>query len=205
MITEYKTARLAKGASPATVRNELRLMSHSFNVAIKQWEWLKENPVSKISFKELKARTIDRWLTAEEEKALLATVEGRLYGQLRDIVILALNTGMSQEEIIKLDWKNVDLFRKTIKTTRQKTNRTRTIPINNTAFELLKRRAKVRPINGSGYVFFNTAGNMIDAGKLKAAFIKAVKAARIECFRFHDLRGIPLHQDWLREALISTR
>jgi integrase len=188
MITEYKTGRLTKGVSPASVRNELRLLSHAFNVAMKQWEWVSNNPTTKVSFKELKARTINRWLTDEEEKALLKAVEGRLYGQLLDIVIVALNTGMSQEEILKLQWRNVDFFRKTITTTRQKTTRTRTIPINNTVFELLKQRMKVRPINGSTYVFFNGAGNMIDAGKLKRAFIAAVEAARIEDFRFHDLR-----------------
>jgi site-specific recombinase XerD len=81
----------------------------------------------------------------------------------------------------------VDFFRKTITTTRQKTACTCTIPINNTVFELLKQRMKVRPINGSAYVFFNGAGNMIDAGKLKRAFIAAVEAAKIEEFRFHDL------------------
>jgi integrase len=95
---------------------------------------------------------------------------------------------MSQEEILKLQWWNVDFFRKTITTTRKKTTRTRTIPINNTVFELLKQRMKVQPINGSGYVFFNGAANMIDAGKLKRAFVAAVAAAKIEDFRFHDLR-----------------
>lgn len=186
MITDYKTTRLSKNASPATVRNELRLMGHAFNVAIKQWEWLKDNPVSKISFKELKARTIDRWLTANEEKELMKAIEGKLYGQLRDIVIVALNTGMSQEEILKLQWQNVDLFRKTVTTTRKKTTHTRTIPINNTVFELLKQKMKVRPIGG--YVFYNNIGNMIDAGKLKKAFISAVREAKITNFRFHDLR-----------------
>ena len=188
MITEYKTTRLSKGAFPASVRNELRLLSHAFNVAMKQWEWVKDNPVSKVSFKELKSGMIDRWLTAEEEGKLLKAVEGKLYGQLKDIAILALNTGMSQEEIIKLQWQKVDLFRKTITTTRKKTSRTRTIPINNTVFELLKQRMKVRPLNGCDYVFFNGAGNMIDAGKLKATFIDAVKKSGIQNFRFHDLR-----------------
>jgi integrase len=119
--------------------------------------------------------------------------EGRLNGQLKDIIILALNTGMSQEEILKLQWQNVDLFRKTITTTRKKTMKTRTMktrtmPINNTVLELLKYRMKVRPINGSDCVFFNNAENMIDAGKLKKVFIKAVKDAGITNFRFHDLR-----------------
>jgi hypothetical protein len=41
------------------------------------------NPITKVSFKELKARTINRWLTDEEEKALLKAVEGRLCAQYR--------------------------------------------------------------------------------------------------------------------------
>lgn len=188
IITDYKTRRLTDGASPASVRNELRLLSHAFNVAMKQWEWVKDNPVSKVSFKELKARSIDRWLTDEEEKRLLEISEGRLSGQLTDLIILALNTGMSQEEILKLKWSDIDLFRRTLTTTREKTKRTRTIPVNNTIMELFKRRTKVRPVNGSNFVFFNNAGNLIDAGKLKRVFIRTVREAGIKNFRFHDLR-----------------
>jgi len=188
IISDYKTKRLTDGASPASVRNELRLLSHAFNIAMKQWEWVKDNPVGKVNFKELKARSIDRWLTDEEEKRLLDVSEGRLSGQLKDIIILALNTGMSQEEILKLKWNCIDLFRRVLTTMREKTKRTRTIPVNNTTMELLKRRMKIRPFNDSNFVFFNNAGNMIDAGKLKSVFIKTVKVAAIENFRFHDLR-----------------
>jgi len=188
LITGYKTIRLSEGASPASVRNELRLLGHAFNVAIKEWEWIKENPVSRVSFKELKASTVDRWLTQAEERSLFEAAEGKLYGQLKDIIIIALNTGMSQEEILKLEWRNINLFRKTIITTRKKTAKTRTIPINDTVVELLKQRIRVRHINGIEYVFFNSAGNMIDTGKLKKVFIKTVKDAGIENFRFHDLR-----------------
>jgi integrase len=188
VITEYKIMRLSENAAPATVRNELRLLGHAFNVAIDEWEWIRENPVSRVSFKELKAKTIDRWLTDAEEKKLIEASSDKLNGHLTDIIIIALNTGMSQEEILKLQWQKVDLFRRTITTTRKKTDKTRTIPINATIMELLKQRIKVRPINGSDYVFFNSTGNMIDAGKLKKAFIKAVKDADIADFRFHDLR-----------------
>jgi len=37
-------------------------------------------------------------------------------------------------------------------------------------------------------VFYNTAGNKIDAGKLKREFIKSVKEGGIQNFRFHDFR-----------------
>ncbi len=188
VITDYKTKRLSEQASPATVRNELRLLSHAFNVALKSWEWVQDNPMSKISLKELKARTIDRWLTEEEEVKLIKAAEGKLYGQLADIIILALNTGLSQEQILKLQWKDVDMTRGTIETIRKKTGETRTIPINSTVLNLLTRRYKVRHITQKDYVFYNGAGNKVDAGKLKTSFIKAVKESGIAHFRFHDLR-----------------
>jgi site-specific recombinase XerD len=188
VISTYKTKRLSKKAAPATVRNELRLLSHAFNVAMKSWEWVKDNPVSKAGLKELKARTIDRWLTEDEEAKLMKAAEGKLYGQLVDIIVLALNTGLSQEQILKLQWKDIDMTRGTIATIRKKTGEARTLPINSTVLNLLARRSKVRHINKSEYVFFNGAGNKIDAGKLKASFVKTVREAGIAHFRFHDLR-----------------
>ena len=52
--------------------------------------------------------------------------------------------------------------------------------------EILERRSKVVSI--SGYIFFNEAGNPIDAGKLKKEFKNAVMDSEIEYCRFHDLR-----------------
>jgi len=107
-------------------------------------------------------------------------------GQLRDIIIIGLNTGMSQEEIIHLRWQKIDLFRKVLITSREKTGDTRTLPLNNTVVTLLRERSKVKSI--SGFVFFNGANKKIDRWKLKNNFNAAVKEAGIEKFRFHDLR-----------------
>jgi site-specific recombinase XerD len=188
LITDYKTGRFSEGASPASIRNELRMLGHAFNIALKQWEWVKENPVSKVSFKELKAGSVDRWLTGDEERELMKAVKGKLDGQLEDIIIVALHTGMSQEEILKLRRSDIDLKRKTLTTVRKKTRTPRTLPLNETVTALFHRRLKIKSITDSDYVFFNRAGNMFDAGKLKNQFIEAVKEAGIENFRFHDLR-----------------
>ncbi len=184
-VIDYKMKRKDEKAADATILNEIRLLSNAFNVAIKTWRWCKENPVSMVNLG-LKPAQIDRWLTDIEEPCLLTASEGKIGGQLQDIIIIGLNTGMSQEEIINLNWKNIDLTRKVLITSREKTGNTRTIPLNNTVVSLLTNRAKVKSI--SGYVFFNGANKKIDRWKLKNNFNAAVKDAGIEKFRFHDLR-----------------
>ena len=69
-IAEYKQKRRENGAAPKTINNELALMSHAFNLAMKEWEWVRENPVSQVS-REKGNNQIERWLTHEEEKKLL--------------------------------------------------------------------------------------------------------------------------------------
>lgn len=182
LVDDYKQKRLSEGAAQSTILNEVRLLSHAFNIV----KWRRDNPVSEARRIKLKARKIERWLGFDEEPPLLKAVEGKLFGQLKDIIILDLNTGLSQEEILNLQWRQVDFFRKTLITVRSKTLDSRTIPLNNNAIEVLKRRTKVKAV--SGYVFYNTAGNKIDAGKLKREFIKSVKKSGIQNFRFHDLR-----------------
>ncbi|MHC4307276.1 MAG: tyrosine-type recombinase/integrase [Planctomycetota bacterium] len=184
-VIEYKLKRKGEHAADSTILNEIRLLSNAFSIAIKAWRWCKENPVSQVKLG-LKAGKVDRWLTPEEQIDLLKVSEGKLKGQLWDIIIIGLNAGLSQEEIINLKWQNIDLARKTLTTTREKTSDTRTIPLNDTALNLLKKRSRLKSI--SGFVFFNGANKKIDRWKLKNVFNRAVKESGIRKFRFHDLR-----------------
>lgn len=187
LVDDYKKRRRDKdGAADSTILNEVRLLSHAFNTV----RWARENPVGGAKRIRLKAGEIDRWLTPEEELALLPMTEGRLYNDLTDIVVLDLNTGMSQEELLRLQWTQIELFRRTLTTGRKKTEKNglnmRTIPLNETAHSLLKRRAQKKGM--SGYVFRDVNGDMIEADKLKKEFKKSVKESGIAHFRFHDIR-----------------
>jgi len=99
----------------------------------------------------------------------------RMYGGcvLRQTVF---STGRAPAQVIRNQRKK----------TKKKDRPRRIIPHNAAAVEILTRRAKVQSL--SGYVFFNTAGNKIDAGKLKKTFKKACEDSGIASFRFHDLR-----------------
>jgi len=48
-IAAYKWKRQQAGAAPATIVKELALMKTAFNVAIREWEWCRDNPVCRVS------------------------------------------------------------------------------------------------------------------------------------------------------------
>ncbi len=181
-IVEYKAKRYGEKVTPATINREMAIMKAAFNLAIKEWEWCRVNPVSKVSME--KERNLrGRWLSDEEEARLLAASPP----WLAEIITFALHTGMRLGEILSLTWEGVNLFRRTVMVFRSKNGERRTIPINQTVLELLVEKSKVRPLKTS-YVFYSQAYTRIDHHNLGRAFRPAVKAAGIEDFRFHDLR-----------------
>ena len=182
LIADYKRLRREEGAAPKTINNELVLMNHAFNLAMKEWEWVKDNPVSRVR-RERVHNFRDRWLRPEEEERLLAASPP----WLQDIIICALNTGMRQGELLNLKWQDVDFLRKTIYIHEQKNKGKDIIPLNEDAFEILERRSRVRPIRCE-YVFHSKRGTRMDPRNLLRAFYDSLKRAEIENFRFHDLR-----------------
>jgi len=181
-IAEYKVKRRDEGLAANTVNNELRLLSHAYNLAIREWEWVEVNPVSRVS-KERVNNQIERWLTHDEEQKLLSV--SPLW--LQEIITFAINTGLRQSEILNLSWENVDLFRKTLTILEQKNRGKDTLPLNSQVLDILKARHKVRSIKSSR-VFFNNEGETRDASNLRRAFNIALKKAGIQKCRFHDLR-----------------
>ena len=109
MITRYKVLRRAESSAPGSINTELAMLSKAFSLAVMEWEWLKDNPVSRVP-REKEDNEIDRWLTKDEEKRLLESSPE----WLREIIVFALNTGLRQGELLSLEWNRVNLFRKTI-------------------------------------------------------------------------------------------
>ena len=182
LLAAYKATRRAEGAAAKTINHDLTLLGHAFQLAVKEWEWVAENPVQKVS-KEKVRNLIERWLTAEEEQRLL--VASPIW--LQEIIVFAVNTGLRQSEILNLQWGQVDLFRRTITLLEQKNGGRDTLPVNAKTLDVLKARAKVRS-RTTEYVFSNGAEHRRDARDLLRAFYPAMKQADVRRFRFHDLR-----------------
>ncbi|MCC6502695.1 MAG: site-specific integrase [Deltaproteobacteria bacterium] len=182
LVVEYKSKRRKEGAAPATIEREICVLKRSFNLAVKEWEWLRDNPVSRVS-RERFNNQIDRWLTLEEEEKLLEACPD----WLKQIVTFALNVGMRQGEILDLRWPYIDLFRKTATVMESKNGEKRTVPLNQKAHEVLISQSKIRHIK-SDYVFVTSVGTRIGKRNLARPFTVAVAKAGIQKFRFHDLR-----------------
>jgi integrase len=184
-ISDYYQKRKEEGAAVATINREYDVLSKAFNLAVKRWGWCRENPCQKVQ-KEPEHNQIDRWLTPDEAEGLLRKCSGYLNGDMVDIAISSLHTGMRQGEILSLKWTEIDIFRRTIIVIKTKNHKPRTIPMNETIYQMLLRRSKVRSM--TGYVFTTSNGTRHRARNLIREFEKAKEKAGIENFRFHDLR-----------------
>jgi integrase len=173
-----KEARMSKKPiAKATIDRELATLKAFFNMAIRDGK-VDTNPVKEVKFfKEDNKK--ERILTVEEIQGLLV----ECHGHLKPIVTMALNTGMRLREILYLKWSYVDFNRNIIVVpkTNTKNKKTKKIPMNGLVVETLQGVERK-----SEYVFCNP-----QTGKpyysIKTNFSKALKRAKLEGVRFHDL------------------
>jgi integrase len=173
----WRDHRLAAGASPATVRLDLALISHLFTIAEKEWGIPVKNPVRSIRLPSV-SNARDRRLDPEEEARLLDVLRLSLNKWALPIVQIALETAMRQGEILSLTWKDVDLKRRVIQLSKTKNGEARTVPLSSRAVEILSGLPK----SIDGRVF------PVSSNAVKLLFTRACKRAGIEDLHFHDLR-----------------
>lgn len=177
--------------SPNTVRLDLALLGHMFNVAIKEWGLgLIFNPVANIR-RPAPGPGRNRRLEADEEKRILEAVDKHSNPMLGWIVRIALETGMRSSEIVSLRRHQVDLEQRVVHLVITKNTRPRTVPLTLAATELFKVALKnpIRPID-TDLIFFGEPGR--DGKRRPYNFNKiwldTKRSVGCADFRFHDLR-----------------
>ena len=88
---------------PATVVRYMAALSHAFTIAVKEWEWLDDSPLRKVS-KPQEPRGRVRFLSDEEREILLASCKQSKAPYLYPLVVLALSTGARRGELLGLTW-----------------------------------------------------------------------------------------------------
>jgi integrase len=169
---------------PATVKRYLAALSHAFTIAMREWQWMEENPCRRVS-KPAEPRGCVRFLTDEERQRLLDICQASAGRSLYLVVLLALSTGARKGEILHLHWADVDLTHGRLTFHETKNSERRTVPLTGPALEQMRQHVRVRRID-TPLVFPNAQGtHPLDPRK---AWETVRKQAAIADFRFHDLR-----------------
>lgn len=173
--------------SPGTVNAELTVLSRIMSMAVDN-KLISDNPCRKVKFLHV-AEGPTSFLTDEDETKLLDKLTGRR-AYLRPIIILALYTGMRENEVLRLEWPHVDFVRNRLFVMYPKwkndPRRTKGIPMSSLVRQtLLERRAESQ----GQYIFpGGHADGRLCRSSVLQAFQRACADAGLPAFRFHDLR-----------------
>jgi len=168
---------------PATYNRTVNLITAILNLAKRQG-YIQTIPI-------LERKKVDqtriRWLTAAEWDRLYA----ELPDHLKPLAAFSIATGLRQRNATHLEWSQVDLRRKIawIHADQAKAGKPIKIPLSDDAVKVLrgqigKHESLVFPYKrkvGDEYIYHPLE-------KIKGAWGKALKRARIKDFRWHDLR-----------------
>ena len=176
--------RRGRPMSPATVVRYLAALSHALNIAVKDWEWMEDSPMRKVS-KPREPRGRERFLSDDERAALLTACRESTSRFLYPVVVLAVSTGMRSGEMMGLRWPQVDLKRGQIRLHDTKNGASRAVPLTGHALDLIEDLSKVRRIDTDLLFPGSDVTKPVD---LKKPWTTAVRKAKLLDFRFHDLR-----------------
>jgi len=177
--------RHGKKRSPATVNRYLASLSSAVRTGIEDWGWLEENPVRHVrKLKEPHGRK--RFLSDEERERFFAVCQESPNPDLLDLVKLAINFGCRRMELWALTWADVDLKNKLVFFRQTKNDTPRSLPLVGEVLDILKRRSKIRRLDTQ--LLFPSKKDPQKPFDFRAPFLKALKVAEIEDFRWHDLR-----------------
>ncbi len=169
--------------SNATVNRYMACLSIVLTKAVKEWQWIDENPMFKVTkLKEPRGRV--RFLTDDERKNLLDECK-KISHELYIVVLIAITTGARYGEIVNLKWQHIDFKNNLFHFLDTKNGDDRGVPIPHIVQEELKAFSKVRSIK-SDYIFIRPDGKKLIY--FRNQFDDAVENANISDFHFHDLR-----------------
>jgi len=179
-IATYRDTRL-KDVAPATVVRELNTLSHAIETALREWGlWLPRNPVKMVRRPTVPQGRKRRLEDDEEERLLAACDRGRT-PLLKQLIILAIETGMRRGELLGFRWEHVHFTKRTVHLPLTKNGESRDVPLSRRAMGILTDLSKHKRPNID--LVFPMSGNSV-----RLAFEHLRVRAGMSDFHFHDLR-----------------
>jgi integrase len=180
-ITSRKTNR-----TNSTVNRYFSTISRAFTLAFQELQWISENPFRRISkLKENGGR--NRFLSREELHNLFDSCKKNKNPHLYGMVLIAASMGLRFGETANLQWKHVDFENGFVTLEATKNGDRRSVPLPEQLSNYLKNleRSKLP----EEFLFpSKDSAKRYPPSMIRKAFQKALKEAKIENFKYHDLR-----------------
>lgn len=183
-LSKTPDPRLKRKRSGAVVNRYHSAISVVLTAAQKDWHWIEQN-VSSFVRRRPESKGRNRFLSDDERDALLAACQVSHWPALYPLVLLALTTGARRSELLGLTWNDIDLSEGMARLRDTKNGQPRLLPIRGPALPAMRELHKSRRAD-CDLAFPNRPGT--GGYELKKPWANALRLAKIEDFRFHDLR-----------------
>ena len=193
---QYKETRL-KEVSEYTVKRDIANLSSLFNWGISKG-YLRQNLVQGIKKPKLPEKQ-PLFFDEISFEILLQNINSK---DLSDLVLFAVNSGLRQGELIRLEWSQINIKDRFLildnRNSLTKSKKVRTVPLNLKALQILTERGT----NRKGSKVFLLNGDVINPDKLSRLFKKyIIKAGLNPQLKFHSLRHT--FASWLVQKGVS--
>jgi integrase len=194
-VTVPQVARLVqimadKGMAPGTINKVLIFLRYAYKLALR-WkvEGVTCNPAAEVP-NQRNDYKIERYLTLEQMRNLLAAVQRSDNPMLQYIVPFLIYTGARKREALDARWSDIEWRRKSWRIPKTKSGKVRYVPLSTGALEVLTQLKPVPTLGGprpAEFIFANPrTGKPFEA--IFCSWNTARKMAGMPELRIHDLR-----------------
>jgi len=166
-LHRFLETRLREGKKESSIRQHIRIFSASWRRTDATIYNIPELSIPRFSVQNQRTD----YLSETDEERLLTYLQsctphaagtGAWQHEIQDVVVLLLDTGARYNEIAKLEWKAVDLGRKTIELWRGKTKSASYVYMTDRAHRILQRRAQNKHHEQWVFTNWNRTGHRTD-------------------------------------------
>jgi integrase len=218
-VEQWRTKQTQEGRKAATTNRYITALKASLNWAV-QCDIIKENPLARLKLrKEYDSDVKIRYLTDDERKRFMAALNAReaemraartrhnewasereyellpeITGEyadyLKPMILVALNTGIRQDNLFSLKWGDIDFSSQTIMLRAAVTKPGKTLypSINSVAVKVLSAWRDQSPNTAADALVFPSPKSGGKFTNCKSSWEALLKDAQIENFRWHDMR-----------------
>lgn len=172
----YRDERL-ETVAPTTLKRELTIIQNVYKVAKDEWGMpLKHDPVKDLGFSASLVRR-DRRLQEGELELIIEEAKVRKNPLVLPVILFAIELGMRRSEILRMQWKHLDLKNRVLLIPETKNGHPRKIPLTNKALDILE---GIDPISERVFA--------ISPNAIKLAWQRMAKKIGLDDLHFHDFR-----------------